>query len=45
MGSNIERYAVLLAGPLLVCALAREPPRWGSPGARALSPALAMALA
>jgi hypothetical protein len=24
MGSNIDRYAVLLAGPLLVCALARE---------------------
>jgi hypothetical protein len=25
MGSNIERYAVLLAGPLLLCALVREP--------------------
>ncbi len=24
MGSNIERYGVLLAGPLLLCALARE---------------------
>lgn len=24
MGSNIDRYAVLLAGPLLVCALARD---------------------
>ncbi len=24
MGSNIDRYAVLLAGPLLLCALARE---------------------
>lgn len=24
VGSNIDRYAVLLAGPLLVCALARE---------------------
>jgi len=25
MGSNIERYAVLLAGPLLLCALAADP--------------------
>ena len=25
MGSNIERYAVLLAGPLLLCALAESP--------------------
>jgi hypothetical protein len=24
MGSNVDRYAVLLAGPLLVCALARD---------------------
>jgi hypothetical protein len=42
MGSNIERYAVLLAGPLLVCALAtgtgRRPTRLG------LTPASALAL-
>jgi hypothetical protein len=30
MGSNIERYAVLLAGPLLLCACVKGP---GSPGA------------
>jgi hypothetical protein len=27
MGSNVERYGVLLAGPLLACALLAEPPR------------------
>jgi hypothetical protein len=37
MGSNIERYAVLLAGPLLLCALL-------APGQRALRPAAAVAL-
>ena len=43
MGSNIERYAVLLAGPLLLCALlsarepgARPPPRLIVPAAIAL---------
>jgi hypothetical protein len=29
VGSNIERYAVLLAGPLLACALAAHPARRG----------------
>jgi hypothetical protein len=46
MGSNIERYAVLLAGPLLLCARLAAPPgkrasalaRWRS------TPALALAL-
>jgi hypothetical protein len=38
MGSNVARYGVLLAGPLLVCALAAD----GGPGrSRALSPASA----
>jgi hypothetical protein len=32
MGSNIERYAVLLAGPLLLCALAAGPDLPGSTG-------------
>jgi len=32
MGSNIERYAVLLAGPLLLCALAAGPKLPGSAG-------------
>jgi hypothetical protein len=30
LGSNIVRYAVLLAGPLLVCALTREPDAEGA---------------
>jgi len=34
MGSNIERYAVLLAGPLLICALAGRSPAVG-PGSAA----------
>jgi hypothetical protein len=32
MGSNIERYGVLLAGPLLLCAVLSERPRGGSEG-------------
>lgn len=32
MGSNVERYAVLLAGPLLLCGLARS--GWGASRAR-----------
>jgi hypothetical protein len=35
MGSNIDRYAVLLAGPLLLCALARDGLR--RPGGRPLA--------
>ncbi len=35
LGSNIERYAVLLAGPLLLCARLRGPGTATAPGARA----------
>jgi hypothetical protein len=43
MGSNIERYGVLLAGPLLLCALlARRRP--AARRERALQPAVALAL-
>jgi hypothetical protein len=42
MGSNIERYAVLLAGPLLVCATLSDASP--SAGARRLTPALVVAL-
>ncbi len=42
MGSNIERYAVLLAGPLLLCVTFREPRR--RDGGRGLTPAVAAAL-
>ncbi len=35
IGSNIERYGVLLAGPLLVCALLAAPSRSGQPSRRA----------
>jgi hypothetical protein len=34
MGSNIERYGVLLAGPLLLCALGRDPIRDQAGGRR-----------
>ena len=34
MGSNVERYGVLLAGPLLLCALLRERSRAGAAAAR-----------
>lgn len=48
IGSNIERYAVLLAGPLLLCALlADSEPSDSEPGAavrRLRTPAAAMAL-
>jgi hypothetical protein len=49
MGSNIERYAVLLAGPLLLCELlvVRERSRarhWSARGGRALTPAAGVAL-
>jgi hypothetical protein len=40
MGSNIERYGVLLAGPLLVCALVAD----GVPARRAITPASGLAL-
>lgn len=40
IGSNIERFGVLLAGPLLLCALAAEPARAKRP-----RPAAAVALA
>jgi hypothetical protein len=44
MGSNVERYAVLLAGPLLVCALlARDPAARASDRAGGV-PAVAVAL-
>ena len=33
MGSNIERYAVLLAGPLLLCAVAADRRLLGRSGA------------
>jgi hypothetical protein len=41
MGSNIERYAVLLAGPLLVCVVMSER---GYDGGRRLTPAITLAL-
>jgi hypothetical protein len=37
MGSNIERYGVLLAGPLLIAALAAEPGPAAGSGAKALA--------
>jgi len=40
MGSNVERYGVLLAGPLSICAVARARPR----GSTIVLPALAFAL-
>jgi hypothetical protein len=43
MGSNIERYAVLLAGPLLLCTLLAAPREGARPRAR-LTPAAALAL-
>ncbi len=47
LGSNIERYGVLLAGPLLLCALLAAPP--GSPSSgrrrRRIGPVAALALA
>jgi hypothetical protein len=42
MGSNIERYAVLLAGPLLICASASSGE--GSLSWRRMTPAVAIAL-
>ena len=47
MGSNVERYAVLLAGPLLLCALlTQSPQRAGAPVSvwRRIGPAGAAAL-
>ena len=44
IGSNIERYAVLLAGPLLLCATLGGAPG-GRPRRRALTPAAGLALA
>jgi hypothetical protein len=41
MGSNVERYAVLLAGPLLVCVALSEP---GPERGRRLTPAITVAL-
>ncbi len=40
MGSNIDRYAVLLAGPLLLCALARS--GWSGPGRPLVAVALSL---
>ncbi len=42
MGSNIDRYAVLLAGPLLLCALSRD--GWRRSGRPLAATALAVAL-
>jgi hypothetical protein len=41
MGANIARYAVLLAGPLLLCALGRR--GWPSPGRSLATTAVAVA--
>lgn len=43
IGSNIERYAVLLAGPLLICASLRVAPD-GRDSRRGLTPAVGLAL-
>lgn len=51
MGSNVERYGVLLAGPLLLCGLAQAPARaapagaaWRSPGTWGAGSRVAVAL-